>query len=300
LVSSTSKSLPSFEILTSTAWKDFELLDSGDGRKLERFGPYTFSRPEPQAVWRPALPEKDWQAAHARFESSNEENGGHFQFRVEVEPRWPMQYRGLKFWGGASASRHLGLFPEQASQWDWIGQQIEASHRPLQVLNLFGYTGLATLAAAQAGARVTHLDASKRVVTWARDNQTLSGLQNHPIRWIIDDALKFVERESRRQARYDGLILDPPKFGRGPKGEVWEFYRLLPALLNGCSSILSEEPSFVVLTAYAIQASSITLYHALKEQFKHLKGQVTCGELVTIEKSAGRTISNAIFARWSA
>jgi len=299
-MAATTHSLPALELLTSTAWKDYELLDCGDGRKLERFGPYTFSRPEPQAVWRPTLPEKEWQAAHARFESTNEENGGHFQFRLEIEPRWPMQYKGLKFWGGVSASRHLGLFPEQASQWDWIAQQIENAHRPLQVLNLFGYTGLATLAAARAGAHVTHVDASKRVVSWARENQALSGLQDRPIRWIIDDALKFVEREGRRQAGYDALILDPPKFGRGPKGEVWEFYRLLPALLNACGSILSQEPAFIVLTAYAIQASSLTLYFALKEQFKNLAGQVAFGELATIEKSAGRAISNAIFARWSA
>jgi 23S rRNA (cytosine1962-C5)-methyltransferase len=299
-MAATFHSLPALEMLTSTAWKDYELLDSGDGRKLERFGPYTFSRPEPQAVWRPALPEKEWQAAHARFESTNEENGGHFQFRLEIEPRWPMQYKGLKFWGGVSASRHMGLFPEQASQWDWIAQQIESAHRPVQVLNLFGYTGLATLAAARAGARVIHVDASKRVVSWARENQALSGLQDRPIRWIIDDALKFVEREGRRQARYDALILDPPKFGRGPKGEVWEFYRLLPALLTACGSILSQDPAFIVLTAYAIQASSLTLYFALKDQFENLGGQVAFGELVTIEKSAGRAISNAIFARWSA
>jgi 23S rRNA (cytosine1962-C5)-methyltransferase len=299
-MSSSSHSLPALVMSTSAAWKDYELLDCGDGRKLERFGPYTFSRLEPQAVWRPALPEKEWLAAHARFESTNEENGGHFQFRLEIEPRWPMQYKGLKFWGRVSASRHMGLFPEQASQWDWIGQQIENAHRPLQVLNLFGYTGLATLTAAGAGAHVTHVDASKHVVSWARENQTLSGLENRPIRWIIDDALKFVEREGRRQVKYDGLILDPPKFGRGPKGEVWEFYRLLPALLNGCSKILSQNPAFVILTAYAIQASSLTLYFALKEQFETFTGQVDFGELVTIEKSAGRTISNAIFARWSA
>jgi len=143
-------------------------------------------------------------------------------------------------------------------------QQIESARRPLQVLNLFGYTGLATLAAARAGARVTHVDASKHVVTWARENQALSGMQDRPIRWIIDDALKFVEREGRRQSGYDALILDPPKFGRGPKGEVWEFYRLLPALLQGCANILSQEPAFIILTAYAIQASSLTLYYGLE------------------------------------
>ena len=294
------KTLPGLEILTSTDWKDYELLDSGNGQKLERFGPYSFSRPEPQAVWRPALPENTWQMAHARFESSDEESIGHYHLRLEFKPRWPMQYRGLKFWAGITASRHLGVFPEQAPHWDWISRQVEDATRPLKVLNLFGYTGLATLAAAQAGASVTHVDASRRVVAWARENQALSGLEDRPVRWIVDDALKFVQREGRRQSRYDGLILDPPKFGRGPKGEVWEFYRLLPALLAECRAILSQKPVFIILTAYAIQASSLTLYYALKELTADRGGQVSAGELVTIEKSAGRIISNAIFARWTA
>ncbi len=294
-----SRNLPEVQLLAPDGWKDYELLDSGTGLKLERFGPYIFVRPEPQAVWKPVLPEKRWQSAHARFISANEENGGHFQSRVEFEPRWQMQYRGLKFWAGISASRHLGVFPEQASQWDWITDQVAKRQTPLRILNLFGYTGLATLVAARAGAQLTHIDASKRVVSWARDNQVISGLQDRQIRWIVDDALKFVMREGRRQAVYDGIILDPPKFGRGPKGEVWEFYRLLPILLEECRHILSPNPAFIVLTAYSIQSSALTLYNAIDEIMAGRGGKTSTGELVTIEKSAGRAISNAIFARWS-
>jgi 23S rRNA (cytosine1962-C5)-methyltransferase len=211
-----------------------------------------------------------------------------------------MQYKGLKFWVQTSASRHLGVFPEQACQWDWISSIVQELHRPARVLNLFGYTGLASLAAAQAGARVTHIDASKKAITWARENQELSSLDDKPIRWIVDDALKFVEREVRRGSQYEGLILDPPKFGRGPKGEVWEFYKLIPALLAECRKVLCPQPLFVMLTAYAIKASSLTLFYAVQEMMGEYKGKTTAGELVTQEKSGGRIISNAVFARWSA
>ena len=292
--------IPQLNCLNSPDWKDYELLDSGDGVKLERFGPYTFVRPEVQAVWRKSLPERRWQTAHAIFQPSNEENGGHFHKLSVIEPRWEMTYKDLKFWSQISSSRHLGVFPEQANHWDWIQDQIRPSSKPLNVLNLFGYTGLASLAAARAGARVTHVDASKKVVTWARDNQVLSGLGDQPIRWIVDDAIKFVQREVRRQANYDGLILDPPKFGRGPKGEVWEFYKLLPSLLQECRQILSPQPVFIVLTAYAIQASALTIYYALQETVAGLGGSIGTGELVTVEGSAGRCISNAIYARWKA
>jgi 23S rRNA (cytosine1962-C5)-methyltransferase len=169
----------------------------------------------------------------------------------------------------------------------------------VNVLNLFGYTGLASLAAAAAGARVTHVDASKKSVTWAREDQSLSDLDEKPIRWIVDDALKFVEREARRGARYDGLILDPPKFGRGPKGEVWEAYKSLPRLLKACSAILSDQPLFVILTVYAVKASALHIAEALADAMPRLKGSVELGELVTPETSSGRLLSQAVFARWS-
>ncbi|MDD5467846.1 MAG: class I SAM-dependent methyltransferase [Anaerolineales bacterium] len=292
--------LPCIEIFIPRAWKDYEFLDSGNGRKLERYGAYTFIRPAPQAAWEPALPEGAWNEAHGVFQPSHEESGGRWQFkRPLTTTEWTMTYGGLKFQAQAAASRHMGVFPEQASHWDWIGEKLRVANRPAQVLNLFGYTGLATLAAAQAGARVTHVDASKKAIQVARQNQALSGLSERPVRWIVDDALKFVRREERRQVRYEGLILDPPKFGRGPKGEVWEFFELMPRLMQACQAILSDNPLFIVITAYAIQASALSLYHALKETMAPFGGETACGELALQEKSAGRVLSLAITARWS-
>jgi len=290
---------PELLLLSSPDWKDYALLDSGDGRKLEQFSAYRLVRPEAEAIWRPALPEKEWKGAAAEFTPSSEENGGHWDMYKGLPDRWAMEYHGLRFYVQLSASRHVGVFPEQGSGWDWIAGQVESASRPLRVLNLFGYTGLASLAAARAGAAVTHLDASRRVITWARDNQGLSGLDNRPIRWILDDAIMFVEREARRSTHYDGLILDPPKFGRGPKGEVWEFYKLIPELLGACRQVLSDRPRFVLLTAYAVKASALTLYYAMQEMMSGCGGQVSAGEIVLEEKSAGRRLSTAIFARWN-
>lgn len=290
---------PSILIQSSPDWQDYELLDTGDGQKLERYGPVVLRRPEPEAVWRPALPERAWKNIHAVFRPAPEENGGHWETQKPVDERWTMRYKNLRFWTQLSASRHLGVFPEQASQWDWITGCITRSGRPLHVLNLFGYTGLASLAAAAAGAQVTHVDASKKVITWARDNLALSGLGERPVRWIVDDALKFVQRDARRGTRYHGIILDPPKFGRGPKGEVWEFYRLLPNLLEACRQVMAEQPSFLLLTAYAVKASALTLYYAVEEMTRAWNGQVEAGEVVLQEKSAGRSLSMAIFGRWS-
>lgn len=290
---------PQLILQTSPDWQDYELLDSGSGLKLERYGKYILKRPEPEAVWQPALPEKNWNNVHAVFRPAPEENGGHWETLKPVDDRWAMSYKRLKFWAQLSNSRHIGVFPEQASQWDWIAAQIRGSSRPVQVLNLFGYTGLASLAAAEAGGRVTHLDASRKVITWARENLELSGLGERPVRWMLDDALKFVQREARRGVKYDGLILDPPKFGRGPKGEVWEFYNLLPNLLEACRQIISPQPRFVLLTAYAVKASAVTLHYAVEEMMRAWHGKVEAGEVLLEEKSAGRLLSMAIFARWS-
>ncbi len=291
--------IPNLLLLSSPDWEDYALLDSGNGMKLERFGPYKLVRPEPEAMWRPALPEKEWKSAQAEFEPSSEELGGHWIGKPGLPESWVMRYKSLRFRVQLTASRHVGVFPEQAGQWDWIAEQVRSAGRPLRVLNLFGYTGLATLAAAEAGAQVTHLDASKKVVTWAHENLRLSGLEDRPVRWIVDDALKFVQREARRDARYDGIILDPPKFGRGPKGEVWEFYKLIPNLLQSCRQILSERPRIVVLTAYAVKASAVTLYYAMQEMMAGRRGTTTAGEVVLDEKSAGRVLSMAIFSRWN-
>lgn len=299
-MNTSSSTLPEIHLQNSQDWKDYALLDSGDGLKLERYGKYTLIRPEPEAIWKPALPKERWEAAQGVFQPSPEENGGHWLMRRDIPQRWSMQYRYLKFWVQTGASRHLGIFPEQAAQWDWTANLIRNAERPFRVLNLFGYTGLATLAAAEAGAQVTHVDASKKAITWARENQALSGLEDRPIRWLVDDALKFVERESRRNSHYHGLILDPPKFGRGPKGEIWEFYKLIPELLAACRKVLSPQPIFVLLTAYAVKASSLTLHYAMQEMMAGLRGEVDSGEIVTREQSAGRTISNAIYASWVA
>jgi 23S rRNA (cytosine1962-C5)-methyltransferase len=287
-------------LLESPDWKDYELLDSGDGLKLERFGPYRFARPEAQAIWKRSLGEAAWQDVHAVFQPTSEESGGHWNARKKIDEKWMMSYKGLKFWAMTTPGRHLGVFPEVAAHWDWYSALIKNAGHPTKVLNLFGYTGLASLAAAEAGAAVTHIDASKKSVSWARENQALSRLEQKPIRWIVDDALKFVEREGRRGAKYDGIILDPPKFGRGPKGEVWEVYESLPYLLKACREVLSDHPLFVALTMYAIRASAIHLHQSLDEIMRPFKGKTDAGELVTREKSQGRLLSQAVYARWEA
>jgi 23S rRNA (cytosine1962-C5)-methyltransferase len=314
---------PKINLLLSPRWTDYELLDSGDGQKLERFGPYTFARPEVQALWKKALPAEKWQAAHAFFVPAGEESGGHWAFKKPVDAQWEMSYplaptpspigTGGRQSGGAGVKelcfkamttpgRHLGVFPECAAHWDWIAEKIKQKTKnkngQVNMLNLFGYTGLATLAAAAAGAKVTHVDASKKSVTWARENQILSGLGEKPVRWIVDDALKFVERAGRREVKYDGILLDPPKFGRGPKGEVWEIYQSLPEILQACRTVLSEAPLFVVLTVYAVKLPAIHAHAALREMMAGFGGSLECGELATQEKSAGRLLSQAIYARW--
>jgi 23S rRNA (cytosine1962-C5)-methyltransferase len=290
---------PSIELLISTQWRDYELLDSGDGLKLERFGMYKFVRPEHQAIWKPALPKRDWDYADAVFIASNDESGGKWNFNRQIEPQWKMHYKNLNFLARTSNSRHLGVFPEQASHWDWIKDKTISCSRPIKVLNLFGYTGMASLAAAEAGAQVTHIDASKKSIQYARENQQLSGLSEKPIRWIIDDAMKFVKRELRRGIQYDGIILDPPKFGRGPKGEIWEFFEMLPYLLQEVKPIMSAKPIFLVITAYAIRASALSLHFTIQEMMNTHNGELSSGELIIPEKSAGRYLSMAIYSRWS-
>ncbi|MBN1452484.1 MAG: class I SAM-dependent methyltransferase [Anaerolineales bacterium] len=309
---------PTFSLLEAPNWNDYALLDSGDGLKLERFGSYLFVRPEVQAMWSRALPEKEWAKAHAVFQPTSEESGGHWQFKKKVAEKWEMGYpltlpppvppfsegkwgdeMGVRFWAMTTSGRHLGVFPECATHWDWSADLIYKARWPIKVLNLFGYTGLATLAAAAAGAQVTHVDASKKSVAWARDNQVLSGLAEKPVRWIVEDALKFAQREARRGNKYDCILLDPPKFGRGPKGEVWEIYKSLPKLLEACRQVLSDRPLFVITTVYAVQASALHVGQALGELMREFGGVVESGELVTREQSAGRLLSQAVYARWS-
>ncbi len=298
----------SFTLLESSNWKDYALLDSGDGLKLERFGQYVFVRPESQAMWKRALT-PEWKNADAVFQPSGEESGGHWAVKKKMAEQWEMQYtltpgpspkeRGeLRFKVMTTPGRHLGVFPEVAAHWDWYSNLIAQSDKETNVLNLFGYTGLASLAAASAGAKVTHIDASKKSVSWARENQALSKLEDKPIRWIVEDALKFVQREARRGAKYDGIILDPPKFGRGPKGEVWEVYKSLPTLLEACRECLSAKPLFVATTVYAVRASAIHVAQAMEDMMHGFGGTIDMGELVTREQSAGRLLSQAVYARW--
>lgn len=305
---------PTLRLLEADRWQDYELIDCGDGWKLERFGKFLFARPEAQAIWKPSLPEKEWRRVHARFEPAAEENGGHWVFYQKVPERWELSYRlpapdgpkthtDLRFWVMCTAGRHLGLFPELASHWDWLYQLLREARRrgeSPRVLNLFGYTGLASLAAAAAGAQVTHVDASRKAVQWARDNAQASGLQDHPIRWLVDDALKFVLREARRGQRYDGILLDPPKFGRGPKGEVWEVYESLPKLLQVVQEVLSPRPLFLILNIYAVRASAIHVAQALAEIVNGQGGTLEYGELLTRETHGKRYLSHAVYARWGA
>ena len=305
------RALPPLQFLVPTGWADYELIDSGGAAKLERFGPYRFVRPEPQAYWSRTHSEGDW-AADGVFIPGNEEDSGGWVFPQAVPPRWEMRYGTLRFHAQATAFRHMGVFPEQAVHWDWAGNLIRSGTRQssgslassatngARILNLFGYTGLFSLVAADAGATVTHVDASKKILTWARENQALSNLSDRPIRWLLDDAMKFVRREVRRGSRYDGIIIDPPKFGRGPKGEVWKLDESLPALLADCRRLLSDRPLFVLLSCYAIRASAMSLYFALDEMLAGHGGTLTAGEIGVRESPPGeRALSLALFARWS-
>lgn len=293
-----------FNLLESPAWRDYEMLDSGNGLKLERFGSYVLVRPEVQAIWEQALPQEKWPVAHATFQPTSEESGGHWVFKKKMPERWEMKYdldagkEEMRFWVMTTPGRHLGIFPEAASHWDFVADSVRTAGRPVKILNLFGYTGLASLAAAAAGAQVTHVDASRKAVNWARENQILSKLDDKPIRWIVDDALKFVQREGRRGTHYDGIVLDPPKFGRGPKGEIWEVYKSLPHLLEACRIILSNRPIFMIITVYAVKSSAVHMGQALQGIMTNFNGRIESGELVTREKSAGRLISQAVYARW--
>jgi 23S rRNA (cytosine1962-C5)-methyltransferase len=286
-------------MLTIKDWKDYELLDSGRGRKLERFGPVRLIRPEERAVWKPALPQSDWAEAHAEF-SPAKSGGGAWKFNQDIERRWQIAYKDLRLWLEIVSSRQVGVFPENAVQWDWIREQIERAERPMKVLNLFGYTGMASIAASKAGAEVAHVDSLKRAVRLGKENQALNGLEDRPIRWIVEDAVRFVKREIKRGVRYDGVILDPPKYGVGPNKERWEFFEHFGGLCQDVRQILSETPQFVVVTAYALQSPPQVLEMDMGALVRRLGGKLEFGELGTQEKSAGRKISASIFGRWSA
>ncbi|MFC6490881.1 class I SAM-dependent methyltransferase [Nitratireductor sp. GCM10026969] len=289
-------------ILEVLPGEDYTLLDSGAGRKLEQYGPYRIIRPENQAIWQPAWGEAEWEKADAVFTGDTDEEGiGRWRFPgTALGETWPMRHDGIAYLGRFTSFRHVGVFPEQATHWAHMEGLIEEARRPVKVLNLFGYTGLASLVAARAGAQVTHVDASKKAVAWARENQEVAGLSDRPIRWICEDAVKFAEREARRGNGYDIVLLDPPAYGRGPKGEVWQLFEHLPGLVETCRAILSPKPLAVVLTAYSIRASFFAIHALMRDRFAGMGGRVESGELVIREKSAGRALSTSLFSRWVA
>lgn len=292
-------------ILETTGSDGFRLIDSGYGEKLEQYGPYRIIRPEAQALWPKALPDHVWQKVDAVFTGDTDEDGmGRWRFpREALGETWPLELLGVDFLGRFTSFRHVGVFPEQLAHWSWMKNEIEQAGRPLKVLNLFGYTGVASLVAAAAGAEVTHVDASKRAIGWARENQSLSRLERAPIRWICDDAMKFIQREARRGSRYDIILTDPPKFGRGPNGEVWHLFEHLPLMLDQCREILAPRARGLVLTAYSIRASFYSMHELMRETMRGRGGVVESGELVIREAglddgTQGRALSTSLFSRW--
>ena len=292
-------------VLASMGFGDYRLLDSGNGRKLERFGSIVVDRPEPQALWKRRLAQSRWDSAHAVFSGDGEDEAGKWRVQGAVPETWPIRLKDVTLLGRLSAFRHLGLFPEQLPHWDWMLEAI-ASHKPgpdaprARVLNLFAYTGAASLLAAKAGAEVTHVDASKKAIAWARENQAASKLADSPVRWILDDARKFVAREVRRGRVYDVILVDPPKFGRGPGGEVWDLFEHLPPLLEDCTKLLAAERARLVLTAYAIRASALSIGQLLEASLAERGGTIETGELVIREEGGGRGLSTSLYSRWRA
>ncbi|HVK42975.1 MAG TPA: class I SAM-dependent methyltransferase [Phenylobacterium sp.] len=286
-------------VMRTTGWADYALLDSGGGRKLERYGPYTVVRPEPQAMWAPRLAGDIWESADAVFNPSDDEDAGNWRFKGKPKDSWPMAWGEAKFHARFTAFRHLAFFPEQAANWAWMDERLRAASGQPRVLNLFGYTGVASLVCAAAGAHVTHVDASKKAIGWARENATLSGLEDRPIRWICEDARRYVQREVRRGSRYDGIILDPPKYGRGPDGEVWRLFENLPELAALCVELLSENASFLLLNAYAERISGAALSSLLASNLAERGGSIDWGELTLVEDKQDRQIGMSFYGRWA-
>jgi 23S rRNA (cytosine1962-C5)-methyltransferase len=279
--------------LVAEPWEDWALIDCGNGQKLERYGPFTVARPEPQAMWAPAR--SDWDPDATFVPGSDEEGGGRWVQHRPVPRQWELSRGAVKFEASLTPFRHLGFFPDMAPQWDWMRERSADA----DVLNLFGYTGVGTLLLSEASARMVHVDASKKSVDQGKANAALSGLADRPIRWLVDDAAKFTAREVRRERRYDGILLDPPKFGRGPEGEVWRLEENLAPLLRDCRQLLDDNGRFLVLTVYAVRMSAIAIGELVKQTLADLGGQVEIGEMAVREESRGLLLPTAIFARWS-
>ena len=281
------------------AWQDYEVLDTGDGEKLERWGDVILRRPDPQTIWPKANPAL-WKQAQAHYHRS-ERGGGEWEFLARLPEKWVVRFGELKFWVRPTGFKHTGLFPEQAANWQWMANLIRQSGRKdVRVLNLFGYTGAATLACAAAGAHVTHVDAAKGMVQWAKENRELSGLAENSCRWIVEDALRFVQREIRRGNHYDGVLMDPPSYGRGPNGEMWKFEKEITGLIKSCLEILDENALFFLINSYTTGFSSIVLEDLMKTMIlpEHPEGTVSCGEVAIPLQNRDLLLPCGIYGRW--
>lgn len=284
-------------------WKDYEVLDTSRGEKLERWGDYLLVRPDPQVIWDTPRTHKGWKQRNGHYHRSKK-GGGEWEF-FDLPEQWSIEYKAkgpeaLTFQLKPFSFKHTGLFPEQAVNWDWFGERIRSCHRPVKVLNLFAYTGGATLAAAKAGASVTHVDASKGMVGWAKENARASGLEKASIRWIVDDCVKFVEREIRRGNHYEAVIMDPPSYGRGPKGEIWKIEDAIFPLITLCSQLLSPEPLFFLVNSYTTGLAPAVLTYMLATALKSFHGQVDAQEIGLPVASTGLALPCGASGRWEA
>lgn len=269
-------------------WKDYEVIDCSKGEKLERWGDYILVRPDPQVIWDTPRKEKGWHKMNAHYHRSKK-GGGEWEF-FDLPQQWSIHYHNLTFQLKPFSFKHTGLFPEQAANWDWFSELIKKAGRPVKVLNLFAYTGGATIAAAAAGASVTHVDASKGMVTWAKENAASSGLTDAPIRWIVDDCVKFVEREIRRGNHYDAIIMDPPSYGRGPKGEIWKIEESIHPLVKLCAQLLVDRPLFFLINSYTTGLQPAVLSYLIGTELKRFSGKVTADEIGLPVSSNGLTL----------
>lgn len=278
-------------------WKEYEVIDCSGGEKLERWGKYTLCRPDPQVIWDTPKEDRRWKKLNAHYHRSKR-GGGEWEF-FSLPEQWDLHYRELTFHLKPFSFKHTGLFPEQAVNWDWFLEKIKRAGRPVKVLNLFAYTGGATLAAAAAGAAVTHVDASKGMVTWAKENAVASGLGDAPIRWLVDDCVKFVEREIRRGNHYDGIIMDPPSYGRGPKGEIWKIEEKIYPLVCLCEKLLSREPLFFLINSYTTGLQPAVLSYMLGTAVagKH-GGKVEAEEIGLPVSASGLVLPCGASGRW--
>ncbi len=282
----------------SDNWKDYELLDCGDGERLERWGNYVLVRPDPQAIWKKSSRDPRWIRPDGRYTRSS--GGGGSWDKNALPESWQIRYRELTFRVKPMNFKHTGIFPEQAANWDWASEKIRNANRPIRLLNMFAYTGAASLFAAQAGASVCHVDAAKGMVAWGRENAAISNLSDRPIRWIIDDCIKFVEREERRGSRYDAIIMDPPSFGRGPGGETWKLEAELDTFIRKAIRLLSDKPLFVLVNSYSTGLSPWSVGYMLRDTAEHQFGGFTdCGELGLPVTASGLVLPCGAAARWA-